>query len=125
MAWAPRPGVPTKTKPKFLLINLPFKTLTVKRLALKKKTVLGVYMEEKRRRRSDLFCGLLGRQEIPLPDAGLGPGVAVSPALLIWAAALGCPAGATREFYYEREFSEIRSHGAGTFTAAIPAARAA
>src|SRR6202051_1587694 len=36
-----------KPKPKFLLINLPFKTLTVKRLALKKKTVLGVYMEEK------------------------------------------------------------------------------
>src|SRR5580704_3492888 len=37
----------TKTKPKFLLINLPFQTLTVKRLVLKKKTVLGVYMEEK------------------------------------------------------------------------------
>jgi hypothetical protein len=36
-----------KEKPKFLLINLPFKTLTVKRLALKKKTVLGIYMEEK------------------------------------------------------------------------------
>jgi hypothetical protein len=36
-----------KPKPKFLLINLPFKTLTVKRLALKKKTVLGIYMEEK------------------------------------------------------------------------------
>jgi hypothetical protein len=36
-----------KTKPKFLLINLPFKTLTVKKLALKKKIVLGVYMEEK------------------------------------------------------------------------------
>jgi len=36
-----------KTKPKFLLINLPFKTLTVKRLALKKKTILGVYMEER------------------------------------------------------------------------------
>jgi hypothetical protein len=36
-----------KPKAKFLLINLPFKTLTVKRLALKKKTVLGVYMEEK------------------------------------------------------------------------------
>src|ERR1700688_996483 len=36
-----------KTKPKFLLINLPFKSLTVKRLALKKKTVLGIYMEEK------------------------------------------------------------------------------
>jgi hypothetical protein len=35
-----------KPKPKFLLINLPFKTLTVKRLALKKKTVLGIYMEE-------------------------------------------------------------------------------
>ena len=33
-------------KAKFLLINLPFKTLTVKKLALKKKTVLGVYMEE-------------------------------------------------------------------------------
>jgi hypothetical protein len=33
-------------KSKFLLINLPFKTLTVKRLALKKKTVLGIYMEE-------------------------------------------------------------------------------
>ncbi len=35
-----------KPKPKFLLINLPFKTLSVKRLALKKKTILGVYMEE-------------------------------------------------------------------------------
>lgn len=33
-------------KAKFLLINLPFKTLAVKKLALKKKTVLGVYMEE-------------------------------------------------------------------------------
>jgi hypothetical protein len=33
-------------KAKFLLINLPFKILTVKRLALKKKTVLGIYMEE-------------------------------------------------------------------------------
>ncbi|HWY20561.1 MAG TPA: hypothetical protein VNX26_05025 [Candidatus Acidoferrum sp.] len=36
-----------KEKPKFLLINLPFKTLTVKKLAVKKKTVLGIYMEEK------------------------------------------------------------------------------
>ena len=36
-----------KPKAKFLLINLPFKTLTVKRLALKKKTILGIYMEEK------------------------------------------------------------------------------
>ncbi len=36
-----------KPKPKFLLINLPFKTLAVKRLALKKRTVLGIYMEEK------------------------------------------------------------------------------
>jgi len=35
-----------KPKAKFLLINLPFKTLTVKRLALKKRTVLGIYMEE-------------------------------------------------------------------------------
>jgi len=34
-------------KAKFLLINLPFKTLTVKKLAMKKKTILGVYMEEK------------------------------------------------------------------------------
>jgi hypothetical protein len=34
-------------KAKFLLINLPFRTLAVKRLALKKKTVLGVYMEER------------------------------------------------------------------------------
>jgi hypothetical protein len=33
-------------KPKFLLINLPFKTVAVKRLSMKKKTVLGVYMEE-------------------------------------------------------------------------------
>lgn len=33
-------------KAKFLLINLPFKTLAVKRLALKKVTLLGVYMEE-------------------------------------------------------------------------------
>jgi len=34
-------------KGKFLLINLPFKTLVVKRLTLKKKTILGIYMEEK------------------------------------------------------------------------------
>ena len=33
-------------KGKFLLINLPFKTLTVKRLTMKKKSVLGIYMEE-------------------------------------------------------------------------------
>lgn len=36
-----------KPKAKFLLINLPFKTLAVKKLAMKKKTVLGVYMEER------------------------------------------------------------------------------
>jgi hypothetical protein len=36
-----------KPKAKFVLINLPYKVLTVKRLALKKKTILGVYMEEK------------------------------------------------------------------------------
>ena len=34
-------------KAKFLLINLPFKTLSVKRFALKKETVLGIYMEER------------------------------------------------------------------------------
>ena len=34
-------------KAKFVLINLPFKTLTVKRLTVKKKMILGVYMEEK------------------------------------------------------------------------------
>jgi hypothetical protein len=33
-------------KAKFLLINLPFKTLTVKRLAMKRKNILGIYMEE-------------------------------------------------------------------------------
>jgi hypothetical protein len=33
-------------KAKFVLINLPFKTLTVKRLTVKKKTILGVFMEE-------------------------------------------------------------------------------
>ena len=33
-------------KAKFLLINLPFKNLTVKRLTQKKKTILGIYMEE-------------------------------------------------------------------------------
>ena len=36
-----------KPKAKFLLINLPFKTLTVKRLTMKKKAILGIYMEEK------------------------------------------------------------------------------
>jgi hypothetical protein len=36
-----------KPKAKFLLINLPFQSLTVKKLALKKKTILAVYMEEK------------------------------------------------------------------------------
>src|SRR5579872_5659257 len=35
-----------KPKAKFLLINLPFKTLTVKRLTVKKRTILGIYMEE-------------------------------------------------------------------------------
>jgi len=33
-------------KGKFLLINLPFKTITVKRLTIKKKAILGIYMEE-------------------------------------------------------------------------------
>jgi hypothetical protein len=33
-------------KAKFLLINLPFKSLTVKKLALKKRTTLGIFMEE-------------------------------------------------------------------------------
>lgn len=33
-------------KAKFVLINLPFKSLTVKKLALRKRTVLGIYMEE-------------------------------------------------------------------------------
>ncbi|HVI08921.1 MAG TPA: hypothetical protein VND65_11595 [Candidatus Binatia bacterium] len=36
----------TKPKQKFVLINLPFKTLAVKKLAMKKRTILGVYMEE-------------------------------------------------------------------------------
>ena len=35
-----------KPKDKFLLINLPFKSLAVKRITLKKRTALGVYMEE-------------------------------------------------------------------------------
>lgn len=33
-------------KAKFVLINLPFKSLTVKKLTLKKRSVLGIYMEE-------------------------------------------------------------------------------
>jgi len=36
-----------KPKAKFMLINLPFKAITVKRLVVKKITVLGIYMEEK------------------------------------------------------------------------------
>jgi hypothetical protein len=36
-----------KPKAKFLLINLPFKTLTVKRLTVKKRILLGIYMEER------------------------------------------------------------------------------
>jgi hypothetical protein len=36
-----------KPKAKFVMINLPFKTLAVKRLAVKKKLVLGIYMEER------------------------------------------------------------------------------
>src|SRR5579872_1745278 len=35
-----------KPKSKFLLINLPFKSLTVKRLSTKKREMLGIYMEE-------------------------------------------------------------------------------
>jgi len=34
-------------KAKFLLINLPFKNLAVKKLVVKKKTILGIYMEER------------------------------------------------------------------------------
>jgi hypothetical protein len=34
-------------KAKFLLINLPFKTLAVKKLEVKKKMILGIYMEER------------------------------------------------------------------------------
>lgn len=33
-------------KAKFLLINLPYTALSVKRLALRKKTILGIYLEE-------------------------------------------------------------------------------
>jgi hypothetical protein len=45
---AERDGWQAETpKAKFVLINLPFKTLTVKRLAQKKKTILGIYMEER------------------------------------------------------------------------------
>jgi hypothetical protein len=36
----------TKPKPKYMMINLPFKSLAVKRLALRKRTVLGIFMEE-------------------------------------------------------------------------------
>jgi len=35
-----------KPKGKFLMINLPFKTLSVKRFTVRKRTVLGVFMEE-------------------------------------------------------------------------------
>jgi len=35
-----------KPKAKFLLINTPFKTLTVKKLTVKKRSILGIYMEE-------------------------------------------------------------------------------
>jgi hypothetical protein len=34
-------------KAKFVLINLPFKALSVKKLAMKKRTILGIYMEER------------------------------------------------------------------------------
>lgn len=35
-----------KPKAKFMMINLPFKTLSVKRLDLKKRHTMGIYMEE-------------------------------------------------------------------------------
>jgi len=35
-----------KPKAKFLLINIPFKNFTVKRLSTKKREMLGIYMEE-------------------------------------------------------------------------------
>ena len=35
-----------RPKAKFLLINLPFKSIAIKRLSLRKRTTLGVYMEE-------------------------------------------------------------------------------
>ena len=51
-----------KPKAKFLMINMPFKTLVVKRLAMKKKTVLGVYMEEAAKARTHRrYCSGTGR----------------------------------------------------------------
>jgi hypothetical protein len=35
-----------KPKAKFLMIDLPFRTLSVKRFSLKKRTILGIFMEE-------------------------------------------------------------------------------
>jgi len=36
----------TTPKAKFVIVNLPFKDISVKRLAVRKKTVMGVYIEE-------------------------------------------------------------------------------
>jgi len=67
-----------KPKAKFLLINLPFKILTVKRLALKKKTILGVYMEEKGEGEDNSSVIFWDGKKISLPDARVDPGVGIS-----------------------------------------------
>ena len=64
-----------KPKAKFLLINLPFKTLTVKRLAQKKKTILGIYMEERGEGEDTSSVVYLGREEIQIPAAGIDAGI--------------------------------------------------
>ena len=64
-----------KPKAKFLLINLPFKTLSVKRYSVKKRTVLGIYMEEQGPGREHVFRGVLGWKEISLRATGLYYGV--------------------------------------------------
>ena len=64
-----------KPKAKFLLINLPFKTLTVKRLATKKKTILGIYMERNWRRREHFFSLVLGWEKVQVPAAGVHHGI--------------------------------------------------
>ena len=53
-------------KAKFVIINLPFKQIAVKKLSVKKKTVMAIYAEETGGDRDDL-CHFLGRQEISVP----------------------------------------------------------
>jgi len=55
----------TTPKAKFVIVNLPFKTISVRKMTLKKRKIEAVYVEEARK-----LCPVLRRQKVPLRAHG-------------------------------------------------------